>query len=137
MAGPPWKPVERVWGKRGQYGGKQTLFLRLAHTADLYSDYGAGVCASGELRKPVHKTGDRGSGIYQERICAGQHHCSPDDAFMSPFIGKIMSKPYMHKALVVCMIGNCLAYYCYSFASTLPQFYVTAACIGFLNAAPL
>ena len=39
-------------------------------------------------------------------------------AFMSPFIGKIMSKPYMHKALVVCMIGNCLAYYCYSFAST-------------------
>ena len=54
-------------------------------------------------------------------------------AFMSPFIGKIMSKPYMHKALVVCMIGNCLAYYCYSFASTLPQFYVTAACIGFFE----
>ena len=41
-------------------------------------------------------------------------------AFMSPFIGKIMSKPYMHKALVVCMLGNCLAYCCYSFASTLP-----------------
>ena len=32
---------------------KETLFLRLAHTADLYPDYGAGVCASGELRKPV------------------------------------------------------------------------------------
>ena len=58
-------------------------------------------------------------------------------AFMSPFIGKIMSKPYMHKALVVCMIGNCLAYYCYSFASTLPQFYVTAACIGFFECGQL
>lgn len=54
-------------------------------------------------------------------------------ALMSPFIGKVMSKPYMHKALVVCMIGNCLAYYCYSFANTLPQFYVTAACIGFFE----
>ena len=68
MAGTPWKPVKCAQGKRGQYGGKETLFLRLAHTADLYPDYGAGVCASGELRKPVHKTGDRGSGIYQEQV---------------------------------------------------------------------
>ena len=54
-------------------------------------------------------------------------------AFMSPFVGKIMSKPYMHKALVVCMLGNCLAYCCYSFARTLPQFYITAACLGFFE----
>ena len=54
-------------------------------------------------------------------------------AFMSPFVGKIMSKPYMHKALVVCMLGNCLSYCCYSFARSLPHFYITAAFLGFFE----
>ena len=51
-------------------------------------------------------------------------------AFMSPFIGKVMAKPYMQKVMLLCMIGDCIAYYCYSFARTLPQFYVIALILG-------
>lgn len=137
MAGPPWKPVEHVWGKRGQYGGKQTLFygwlILLTCILIMGLGYAPLVSCASLFTKPV--TEDLGftrSGYALVSTIAALMM-----AFMSPFIGKIMSKPYMHKALVVCMIGNCLAYYCYSFASTLPQFYVTAACIGFLNAAQL
>ena len=49
---------------------------------------------------------------------------------LAPFVGKIMSKPCMHKVLVFSVAGVSISYGLYSVANSLPVFYIIAVFIG-------
>lgn len=53
---------------------------------------------------------------------------------MAPFVGKLMSKKYMHKILVICVAGLAVSYGMYSVANTLPAFYIIAVFVGIFAA---
>lgn len=49
---------------------------------------------------------------------------------LAPIVGKIMSKPCMHKVLVFSVAGVSISYGLYSVANSLPVFYIIAVFIG-------